>query len=121
MVGRSSLVGLPLFHLLLNRNATITLCHSKSVNLNRLTSEADIVISAVGKPDLITSLKPGGIAIDIGISRNQSGKLNGDILDASKRESFLGTPVPGGVGPLTVAMLMENTVKLWRHQMNIQR
>jgi methylenetetrahydrofolate dehydrogenase (NADP+) / methenyltetrahydrofolate cyclohydrolase len=123
VVGRSILVGLPLFHLLLNRNATITLCHSHThnLNLNQLTREADIVISAVGKPNLITQLKPNGISIDIGICRDEKGKLCGDILEEAKRESYLGTPVPGGVGPLTVAMLMENTVKLWRKQMRLLR
>lgn len=70
IVGRSALVGLPLFHLMLNRNATITLCHHYTHNLNDLTKEADIVISAVGRPNLITLLKPGSIAIDVGISRN---------------------------------------------------
>ena len=70
VVGRSQLVGLPLFHLLLSRNATITLCHIHTVDLNSITREADVVVSAVGKPGLITELKPGCIAIDIGISRN---------------------------------------------------
>jgi methylenetetrahydrofolate dehydrogenase (NADP+)/methenyltetrahydrofolate cyclohydrolase len=80
IAGRSALVGLPLFHLLLNRNATITLCHARTVNLNELTKTADIVISAVGKPNLITELKPGGVAIDIGISRDIHNKLCGYIL-----------------------------------------
>jgi methylenetetrahydrofolate dehydrogenase (NADP+)/methenyltetrahydrofolate cyclohydrolase len=84
IAGRSTLVGLPLFHLMLNRNATITLCHHHTKNLNDLTKEADIVISAVGKPNLITQLKPGSIAIDIGISRDSEGKLCGDILASAK-------------------------------------
>lgn len=117
IAGRSTLVGLPLFHLMLNRNATITLCHHYTQNLNDLTKEADIVISAIGKPNIITQLKPGSIAIDVGISRDQDGKLCGDILASAKRECSFATPVPGGVGPLTVAMLMENTVKLWQKQM----
>lgn len=106
IAGRSSLVGLPLFHLLLKRNATITLCHHYTNDLNSLTKEADIVISAVGKANLITQLKPNSVAIDIGISRDEQGHLCGDILASAKENCSLATPVPGGVGPLTVAMLM---------------
>ncbi len=110
MVGRSSLVGLPLFHLLLNRNATVTLCHSQTKNLDELTSQADVVVSAVGKANLVTCLRQGAVSIDIGISRNEEGKLCGDIAESAKQVCSLATPVPGGVGPLTVAMLMSNTV-----------
>lgn len=80
-----------------------------------------MVVSAVGKPNLITHLKPNAIAIDIGISRNDSNKLCGDILESAKSGCLLATPVPGGVGPLTVTMLMENTVKLWKAQMRIKQ
>ena len=80
-----------------------------------------MVISAVGKPNLITQLKYNSIAIDIGISRNSNNKLNGDILEEAKRDCLLSTPVPGGVGPLTVTMLMENTVKLWKAQMRLRQ
>lgn len=121
MAGRSTLVGLPLFHLMLNRGATITLCHSSTCNLNELTREADVVVSAVGKPNLITALKPGGVAIDIGISRDSKGKLCGDISVEAKEGCSLATPVPGGVGPLTVAMLMCNSVRLWKQQMLLER
>jgi methylenetetrahydrofolate dehydrogenase (NADP+) / methenyltetrahydrofolate cyclohydrolase len=106
VAGRSSLVGIPLFHLLLNRGATITLCHTKTEGLSQLIAEADIVISAVGKPNLITDLKPGCVAIDVGVSKDENGKLCGDICEDAKKKAYLGTPVPGGVGPLTAAMLM---------------
>lgn len=81
VAGRSSLVGLPLFHLLLKRNATITLCHSKTADLDKLTSQADIVISAIGKPNLIKNLKPGGVAIDVGVGQKENGKICGDICE----------------------------------------
>ena len=121
VVGRSTLVGLPIFHLLLNRHATVTICHENTHNLDEITSKADIVVSAVGKANLINHLKQNSVAIDIGISRNAEGKLCGDIGSDAKKECSLATPVPRGVGPLTVAMLMENTVKLWRKQMKIVR
>jgi methylenetetrahydrofolate dehydrogenase (NADP+) / methenyltetrahydrofolate cyclohydrolase len=117
VAGQRSLVGLPLFHMLHNRNATITLCNSKTEGLNKLTAEADVVISAVGKPNLITQLKPGAVAIDVGVSRVAGGKLCGDICEDAKKQSFLGTPVPGGVGPLTASMMMHNTANLWMRRM----
>ena len=109
IVGRSNLVGLPLFHLLLNRNATVTICHSKTKNLGSITKEADILIVAVGKKGLINKdmIKKDCIIIDVGINRIDN-KLYGDVesncIDVA---SFL-TPVPGGVGPMTVISLMEN-------------
>lgn len=109
IVGRSELVGLPLFHLLLNKNATVTLCHSKTINLINYTKEADILIVAVGKKDLITRdmIKENSILIDVGINRYEN-KLYGDISSDSLDKSSLMTPVPGGVGPMTVISLMEN-------------
>lgn len=80
-----------------------------------------MVVSAVGKPNLITEVKSGAVAIDIGISRNEHGKLCGDISVEAKERCSLATPVPGGVGPLTVAMLMCNTVRLWKQQMLLER
>lgn len=109
IIGRSNLVGLPLFHLLLKKNATITLCHSKTSNLSYYTKHADILIVSVGKKDLITKdmIKKGVIIIDIGINR-VDGKLYGDVSFECLEKAKLMTPVPGGVGPMTVISLMEN-------------
>ena len=109
VVGRSELVGLPLFHMLLNKNATVTICHSKTLNLIDYTKEADILIVAVGKKDLITSdmIKDGVVIIDVGINRFD-GKLYGDVSNDCGLKASLKTPVPGGVGPMTVISLMEN-------------
>ncbi len=109
IVGRSELVGLPLFHLLLHRNATVTLCHSKTKDLKSYTREADILIVAVGKKGLITKdmVKDNAIIIDVGINR-VDGKLYGDVDAACIDKASLMTPVPGGVGPMTVISLMEN-------------
>ena len=117
IVGRSELVGLPLFHLLLHKNATVTLCHSKTKDLKSYTSEADILIVAVGKKDLITKdmVKKDSIIIDVGINR-VDGKLYGDVASDSIEEASLMTPVPGGVGPMTVISLMENVYKAWELQ-----
>lgn len=116
VVGRSNLVGKPLARLLEQKNATVTLCHSKTRNLKHYTRFADIVVSAVGKPNTITAdmVKDGCIVVDVGITRTPSG-LKGDVdfemvsLKASKI-----TPVPGGVGPMTIAMLMKNTVEAYK-------
>lgn len=109
IIGRSELVGIPLFHLLLRKNATVTLCHSKTKNLIDYTKNADLIISAVGKKDLITSdmIKNNVILIDVGINRFNN-KLYGDINSECLEKSSLMTPVPGGVGPMTVISLMEN-------------
>ena len=109
IVGRSELVGLPLFHLLLNKNATVTLCHSKTKNLSDYTKKADILIVAVGKKELITldMIKEGAVIIDVGINRFQD-KLYGDVAASCFKKASLMTPVPGGVGPMTVISLMEN-------------
>ena len=109
IVGRSNLVGLPLFHLLLKKNATITLCHSKTSNLSYYTKHADILIVSVGKKDLITPdmIKKGVIIIDVGINR-VDGSLFGDVSYECQSKAKLITPVPGGVGPMTVISLMEN-------------
>lgn len=109
IVGRSELVGLPLFHLLLNKNATIMMCHSKTKNLSEYTKNADILIVAVGKKELITPdmIKEGSIIIDVGINRFDD-KLYGDVSALCLEKAALMTPVPGGVGPMTVISLMEN-------------
>jgi len=109
IIGRSELVGLPLFHLLLNKNATVTMCHSKTQNLIDYTKSADILIVAVGKKELITPdmIKDGVVIIDVGINRSQD-KLYGDVSNECMNLASLMTPVPGGVGPMTVISLMEN-------------
>jgi len=114
IVGRSNLVGKPLSMLLLDRNATVTICHSKTEDLKEHTLNADIIITAVGKRNILTEdmVKKGVIVIDVGMNHNEEGKLCGDVdfEKVSKKASYI-TPVPGGVGPMTVAMLLENVVK----------
>ena len=114
VVGRSNLVGKPTAMLLLQRNATVTVCHSRTLDMPSITCQADILVSAVGKPGFIRGdmIKPGAIVIDVGTTRGADGKLHGDV-DFVSAVNFAGhiTPVPGGVGPMTVAMLMENTVE----------
>ena len=113
ILGRSLIVGKPLAHLLLNENATVTLCHSKTKNLKAECQSADILISAMGKPAHIDAsfIKEGAVVIDVGINRMNQ-KIIGDIdfNSVSKKASFI-TPVPGGIGPMTIAMLLENTLK----------
>ena len=118
IIGRSNLVGLPLFHLLLKKNATITLCHSKTSNLSYYTKHADILIVSVGKKDLITKdmIKKGVIIIDVGINR-VDGKLYGDVsLDCLEKAKLM-TPVPGGVGPMTVISLMGNVYETKKNEL----
>ena len=117
IIGRSYLVGLPLFHLLLNKNATVTLCHSKTNNLKEYTKKADILIVCVGKKDLITldMMKKDSIIIDVGINR-VDGKLYGDVSNECIKKCSLITPVPGGVGPMTVISLMENILIAYKLQ-----
>lgn len=114
IIGRSTVVGKPLALMLLNENATITLCHSKTVELEKLTSQADILISAVGSPEFITrdKIKKGAVVIDVGINRGADGKITGDLRfeDALDWASHV-TPVPGGTGPVTVAVLFKNLLK----------
>jgi len=117
VVGRSNIVGKPVAALLLERNATVTICHSKTEDLYKHTSQADILISAVGKPKFITwgLVKQGAVVIDVGINRDENGKLCGDVdFENVKDNASYITPVPGGVGPMTVAMLMRNTLDATR-------
>ena len=113
VVGRGELVGKPVATLLLNENATVTIAHSRTQNLKDLALTADIVVAAVGKPEVIKGdmIKPGAVVIDVGINRNSEGKLVGDVEfeAASQRAGYI-TPVPGGVGPMTIAMLIKNTL-----------
>lgn len=120
IVGRSKLVGKPLLALLNNLNATVTLAHSHTHNLEEITKKADILIATVGKIGVITDnmVKPGAVVIDVGINRNNDGKLVGDVADNVKEVASYITPVPGGVGPMTVATLMEQVVELTAIQTN---
>ncbi len=114
VVGRSDIVGKPMALLLLHADATVTICHSKTSNLAEECRRADILVAAIGKPHLITRdfIKPGAVVIDVGMTRNPGGKLAGDVTDDAKALASAYTPVPGGVGPLTIAMLMSNTVEI---------
>ena len=120
IVGRSNIVGKPVAALMLERNATVTVCHSKTQNLYDITRTADILITAVGKPKFITRdmVKDGAVVIDVGINRDENGKLYGDVdFDNVKDKTTAITPVPGGCGPMTVAMLVKNTLEAAKSQM----
>lgn len=118
IIGRSNIVGKPLAQCLLNKRATVTICHSKTQHLKELTKEADILVAAIGQPKFVTAdmVKEGATVIDVGINRTEEG-LVGDVdFDSVKEKAAYITPVPGGVGPMTVAMLMTNIVKAAKHQ-----
>ncbi len=114
VIGRSNIVGKPMAMCLLQKNATVTICHSKTNNLQEITKQADILISAIGKPKFVTKdfVKENAVVIDVGINRLDDGSICGDV-DFENIESIASfiTPVPGGVGPMTIAMLMSNVVK----------
>ena len=113
VVGRSNIVGKPQAMLLLHKHGTVTICHSRTPDLAAITRQADILVAAVGKRGLITAdmVKPGAVVIDVAMNRNEAGKLCGDVdFDAVAEKASYITPVPGGVGPMTRAMLMENTL-----------
>ena len=113
VVGRSNIVGKPIAALMLQSNATVTVCHSQTKNLVEFCKSADILICAVGKPNFICKemIKEGAVIIDVGINRNENGPMCGDVdFDSVQNLASLITPVPGGVGPMTIAMLMKNTV-----------
>lgn len=113
VIGRSNIVGKPMAMLLLKRNGTVTICHSKTQNLAQITRQADILVAAVGRPYFVTAdmVKDGAVVIDVGMNRNKEGKLCGDVdfTEVEKKASYI-TPVPGGVGPMTIATLLKNTV-----------
>ena len=117
IIGRSNIVGKPVSMLLLQRNATITICHSRTQDLEEVTRSADIIVAAVGRANFVTEemVSEGTVVIDVGINR-VDGKLTGDVdfETVSKKASHI-TPVPGGVGPMTIALLMENTLKAFKH------
>ena len=119
IIGRSNIVGKPLVQCLLSKNATVTVCHSRSKNIEEITKKADLIVAALGKANFVKEdmVKEGCVVIDVGINRLENGKLVGDVdfEQVSKKASYI-TPVPGGVGPMTIAMLMENVVKAAKHQ-----
>ena len=121
IIGRSNIVGKPLIQCLLNKNATVTVCHSKTKNIEEITKNADILIAALGKAKFVKAdmVKNGAVVIDVGINRNELGKLEGDVdfEEVEKKVSYI-TPVPGGVGPMTIAMLMNNVVKAAKQSKN---
>lgn len=123
VIGRSNLVGKPLAQLLLDANCTVTICHSKTQNLAEITSRADIVCVAIGKAKFLTSdmVKNGAVVIDVGMDRDENGNLCGDVdFDSVAPKCSFITPVPGGVGPMTVTMLLANTVKAYKAQNEIE-
>ena len=119
VIGRSNIVGKPMSMLLLHRHGTVTICHSRTRNLKEICANADILVAAVGKAGFVTAdmVKEGAAVIDVGINRNADGKICGDVCtaEAAERAAFI-TPVPGGVGPMTITMLMKNTLKAARLQ-----
>jgi len=120
VVGRSDIVGKPVAHLLLQANATVTICHTHTDDLERHTLDADVLVVAAGVPEIVTAdiVKSGSAVVDVGINRVEGG-LVGDVdPDAAERAAFL-TPVPGGVGPMTIAMLLANTVRAARYRLGL--
>lgn len=114
VIGRSNIVGKPMALMLLQKNATVTICHSGTQNLKALTLQADVIVAAVGKRNVLTAdmVKPGAVVIDVGMNRNDEGKLCGDVdFDGVKEVAGWITPVPGGVGPMTITMLLVNTLE----------
>ena len=118
VVGRSNIVGKPMAMLLLHRHGTVTICHSRTQNLKELCLSADILVAAVGKAAFITPdmVKDGAVVIDVGINRSEEGKVCGDVDPAVMEKASYMTPVPGGAGPMTITMLMKNTLKAARLQ-----
>lgn len=123
VIGRSNIVGKPMSMLLLHRSGTVTICHSKTQNLTEICKNADILVAAVGRANFVTAdmVKEGAVVIDVGMNRLENGKLCGDVdfNEVEKKASFI-TPVPGGVGPMTIAMLMQNTLTAAKLQNDIK-
>jgi methylenetetrahydrofolate dehydrogenase (NADP+)/methenyltetrahydrofolate cyclohydrolase len=114
VIGRSNIVGKPMALMLLQKNATVTICHSATRDLRSLTLQADVIVAAVGKRNVVTAdmVKPGAVVLDVGMNRNEAGKLCGDVdFEGVKAVAGFITPVPGGVGPMTITMLMVNTLE----------
>ena len=123
VVGRSNIVGKPVAVMLLQENATITVCHSKTSDLKEFTRSADILVVAIGKAGFVTGdmIKPGATVIDVGTNRGEDGKLKGDVdFDSAKEVAGKITPVPGGVGPMTITMLMKNTLIAYKRNRKIE-
>ena len=119
VLGRSNIVGKPVAFLLLEKNATVTICHSRTKDLSKITRQADVLIAAIGKPNFVTAdmVKDGSVIIDVGINRVE-GKLVGDVdYQVVSQKVSLITPVPGGVGPMTIAMLMANTLQSFKNSL----
>ncbi len=116
VIGRSNIVGKPIAMMLMQRNATVTICHSKTTDLEKFCKMADVIVCAVGKTNLVTDdmIKDGAVIIDVGINRNEQGKVCGDVAIQDKSKVSYMTPVPGGVGPMTITMLLKNTLELYR-------
>jgi len=114
VIGRSNIVGKPMAMMQLQKNATVTICHSATPNLKEMTLQADVIVAAVGKRNVLTAdmVKPGAVVLDVGMNRNDEGKLCGDVDFAGVEQvaSYI-TPVPGGVGPMTITMLLVNTLE----------
>ena len=122
VIGRSNIVGKPMALMLLAQNATVTICHSRTVNLKALTLQADVIVAAVGQRNTVTAdmVKPGAVVIDVGMNRNEAGKLCGDVdFEAVRHIAGHITPVPGGVGPMTIAMLLVNTLESARRTLSV--
>lgn len=121
IIGRSLLVGKPLFHLLLNRDATVTICHSKTPDLKKHTAKADIVVTAVGKKGFLDAscIKKGAVVIDVAIIRDGTSICGDAVFSDIAKKAFAASPVPGGVGPLTVALLMQNTLTAFQRQQRL--
>ena len=123
IIGRSNIVGKPMAQCMLAKNATVTICHSRTRELKKELKDADIIISAAGKRNMVTEdmVKEGAVIIDVGMNRNDEGKLCGDVdFKKLKEKASYITPVPGGVGPMTIAMLMSNVIKATKEQNNIK-
>ena len=120
ILGRSNIVGKPMIQCMLNKNSTVTVCHSKTRNIKEITRNADVLISAIGRPKFVTEdmVKEGAVVIDVGINRLDYGSIVGDVdFENVKEKTSYITPVPGGVGPMTIAMLLNNVVKATKIQM----
>lgn len=119
IIGRSNIVGKPMAALLLEKNATVTICHSKTKNVKELCKNADVIIAAVGRAKFVTAemVKDGAVVVDVGINRDENGKLCGDVdFDSVCQKASFITPVPGGCGPMTIAELMQNTIRAFKMQ-----
>ena len=114
VIGRSNIVGKPMALMLLAKDATVTVCHSRTADLKAQTLQADVIVAAVGKRNVLTAdmVKPGAVVLDVGMNRNDEGKLCGDVdFEGVKEVAGYITPVPGGVGPMTITMLLVNTIE----------